>query len=130
MKRVEQPEGFGDRLARLRRSRGWKQKELAARMREKSNQISKWERGTYEPRFSVVVNLAAVLGTSTDYLLAGKEEHVEPDRLADLWPALELLPLGLRNEIADLLKTVVRAGCLVGLAGLDWQRKRQSKERQ
>jgi transcriptional regulator with XRE-family HTH domain len=122
MKRVEQPESFGDRLARLRRSLGWSQKELAARVGQKSNQISKWERGTYEPRFSVVVGLAAVLGTSTDYLLTGKEELVEPDRLADLWPALERLPLRLRNEIADFLKTVLRAGCLFGFGAGESER--------
>lgn len=76
----------------------------------------------------MLVNLAAALGTSTDYLLAGKEVLVEPDRLADLWPALELLPLGLRNEIADFLKTLVRAGCLVGFGGLARRRTRQSNE--
>lgn len=122
MNRGEQPEGFGDRLARLRRSMGWNQKELAARVGQKPNQISKWERGTYEPRFSVVVSLAAVLDTSTDYLLTGKEELVEPDRLADLWPALKQLPLRLRNEIADFLKTMLRAGCLLGFGAGESER--------
>lgn len=127
MQRVEQPEGFGDRLARLRRAMGWNQKELAARIGEKPNQISKWERGTYEPRFAVVVKVAAALRISTDYLLTGKEEPVEPDQLADLWPALEGLPLRLRNEIADFLKTVLRAGCLFGFGAQRTSRSEESR---
>lgn len=111
-------ERFGDRLARLRRSRGWNQKELAERSGGKPAQISKYERGAYQPTPGMVVNLAAVLGTSTDYLLTGKEVFVEPDRLAVLWPALEQLPLDLRNGIADFLRTVLRAHSLLGKPGM------------
>lgn len=128
MKKAELEERLGDRIARLRRSMGLNQQELARRVGAKPTQISKYERGTYDPRPSMVVNLAAVLGTSTDYLLTGKEELVEPDRLADLWPALERLPWGLRNEIAGFLETVLRAECLLGLGGWVRRRKRQSRE--
>lgn len=119
---MKREEGFGDRLARLRRSMGWNQKELAARLGEKPNQISKWERGAYEPRFSVIVKAAVALDVSTDYLLTGKEELGEPDLLADLWPVLARLPLRLRNEIADFLKTVLRAGCLFGFGAGESER--------
>ena len=121
----ELPEALGDRIARLRRSRGWNQKVLAARIGGKPTQISKYERGTYEPRLPVVCRLAEVLGTSTDYLLTGKEPApVEPDRLSTLLPVLERLPLGLRNEIANFLVTVLHAQHLVGLDKLDRGRRR------
>lgn len=50
MSRAERIERLGDRIARLRRSLGWNQAELAARIGGKTTQISKYERGTYEPK--------------------------------------------------------------------------------
>jgi transcriptional regulator with XRE-family HTH domain len=50
---AELPETLGDRIARLRRSLGWNQSELADRVSCRPNQISKFERGTYEPKLAV-----------------------------------------------------------------------------
>lgn len=110
----------------------WNQNELAARAGVKPNQISKYERGTSEPRLAVLCGIAAALGTSTDHLLTGKEgAPAQPDRLAGLWPVLERLPLPLRNEIADFLETVLEAHSLLGLGGWVWRRrKRHSQEGQ
>ena len=106
----EPPEKLGNRIARLRRALGWNQSDLAARVGCKPAQISKYERNAYEPGLSTLSRLAAAFGTSTDYLLTGKEApHPEPDRLIAIWPALERLPRDLRNEIADFLNTVLRA---------------------
>ena len=93
----------------------------------KPHQISKYERNTYEPRLSILSRLAAVLGTSTDYLLTGKEASpAGPDQLIALWPYLERLPLGLRNELAEFLRTVLYAQSLLGLSELDWQQRPSS----
>lgn len=120
----ELPETLGDRIARLRRALGWNQSELADRVGCKPAQISKYERNAYEPRLSTLTRFAAVFGTSTDYLITGKEAApVEPDQLIPLWPVLERLPLGLRNEIARFLNTVLRAQSLLRLSELAWQRR-------
>ena len=100
-------ERFSDRIARLRRRKGWTQAHLAERVGAKPSQISKYERGDLEPKLSILISLASVLETSTDYLLTGREKR--PDRLLVLWPLLERLPLGLRNEIAEFLKTILEA---------------------
>ena len=123
----EPPEKLGDRIARLRRSLGWNQAELADRAGCKPHQISKYERNAYEPRLSILSRLAAILGTSTDYLITGKEAApAGPDQLIALWPFLERLPLGLRNELAEFLRTVLYAQSLLGLSELDWQRRPSS----
>jgi transcriptional regulator with XRE-family HTH domain len=114
----ERPERFGERLSRLRRAKGWNQKELAMRVGIKASQVSKYERGTYEPRLSVLSRFAEVLATSADFLLTGREPSpAGPDRLSALWPVLSMLPLALRSELADFLETVVRAQYLLGVGG-------------
>ncbi len=123
----ELPETLGDRISRLRRSLGWDQADLAERVGVKPAQISKYERGVYEPKLSTLSRIAAVLGTSTDYLIAGKEPAVlEPDHLIALWPVLQQLPLTLRNEIAGFLRTILHAQSLLGLSEVAWQRPRRS----
>src|SRR5215203_1623186 len=119
MTTLKQEESLGGRIARLRSSKGWNQKELAAKVDVKPAQISKYERGVYDPSLSILIRLASALGTSTDHLLTGKEApRVEPDRLTVLWPALKRLPLDLRNEIAGALENVIKSQFLLGLGGL------------
>ena len=109
-------ETVGDRIARLRRKLGMNQAELAARAGCRPNQVSKYERGTYDPKLPVLSGLATALGISIDYLVTGKETSPEPDRLLALWPVLGRLPLGLRNEIAGFLTSVIYAQSLFGLS--------------
>lgn len=110
-------EELGDRIAKLRRTLGWSQSDLASRVGCKPAQISKYERNAYEPGLSALTRLAALLGTSTDYLLTGREAPpAGPDRLTTLWPLLERLPRELRNEIADFLHSALRAASYLGLS--------------
>ena len=102
-----QPDSFGQRLAHLRRNRGWKQAALASRIGITVQQLSKYERGAHEPKLSVLLRMAEVLGRSLDYLVTGRE--AEPDPLSALWPALVELPSGLRGVIAEFLKSVLKA---------------------
>ena len=107
---------LGDRITRLRRTLGWSQSDLAARVGCKPAQISKYERNAYEPGLAALTRLAVALGSSTDYLLTGREApHAAPDRLTTLWPLLERLPPGFRDEIADFLNTLLRAASDLGL---------------
>ena len=62
----------GERIARLRRTKGWKQKELAARIGCTVQQISKLVRGHWMPRVSVLVRVGQTFNVTADYLLTGR----------------------------------------------------------
>lgn len=62
-------ESFGQRLARLRRERGFTQVELAERVGTIQAIVSDYERDKLRPYADVVVRFASVLGVSTDVVL-------------------------------------------------------------
>lgn len=72
---------LGERIALLRRGRGWNQAELARRLHISTSAVGMYEQGRREPSLEGLVNLAAVLEVSADYLLTGKP-LVEADRKA------------------------------------------------
>jgi len=101
-------EPLGDRLARLRRAKGWSQSELAAQAGTKGSQISKFERGRYQPRLETLSKLAEALGTTTDFLLTGREpKEVHDARLRARLPLLENLPRELRDVVVEFLDTLL-----------------------
>lgn len=98
-------ETVGERIARLRRARGWKQKELATRIGSSLQQISKYERGRYTPRSEVVARLAEAFGVTADFLLTGRSPH-QPQgdyRLRERLEMLERLPAPLRDALVLFL---------------------------
>ena len=60
---------FGQRLRALRKQKNLTQKQLAELIGVKNSIISFYEIGDRFPSPEVIIKLAAVLGTSTDYLL-------------------------------------------------------------
>jgi transcriptional regulator with XRE-family HTH domain len=107
-------EGIGDRIARLRRANGWNQKELAERIGARSSQVSKYERGTYQPKPGILGPLAEALGTTVDFLLTGREPRGQRDqRFRNLLPLLESLPEDLRDALVSTLEAVVRTHNLI-----------------
>ena len=61
-------EGMGSVIRRLRMEREWTQEELAARIRVSSQAVSKWETGQSLPDISQVPTLARTFGVTTDEL--------------------------------------------------------------
>ena len=113
---TEDPEGFGERLARLRSARGWSQRQLGERTGLGGTQISKYERQEYQPRPEALGRLAAALGTSIDYLLTGRERKpVRDSRLRNLLPILEDLPEVQRDNLVYFLEALVKAQALLAL---------------
>lgn len=111
----ELPSGrLGDRIASLRKRKGWNQAELAERIGVRANQISKYEQGAYQPKPAVLGPLAEALGTTVDFLLTGRETKVQRDqRLRNLLPLLESLPEELRDALVSTLEAVVRTSHLI-----------------
>ena len=104
-------EGLGDRLSRLRRAKGWNQRELGRRMGLRGSQISKLERGSITPRVDILPRLSEVLGVSADYLLTGRSfgEMQRDYRIRDRVEALETLPEPQRNHLVEFLDALVSA---------------------
>ena len=60
---------FGERLKQLRLEKGYYQAELAEILKTKQTNISRWEKGEFEPSFDQLVEIAECFGVSADYLL-------------------------------------------------------------
>lgn len=79
---------LGERIALLRRSRGWSQTELARQLHISASAVGMYEQGRREPSLEGLVELAAVFGVSADYLLTGRpltkaDEAVLEDMVSD-----------------------------------------------
>jgi transcriptional regulator with XRE-family HTH domain len=106
---------IAERISRLRRARGWKQKELAAKIGSSLYQISKMEHGPYVPRALTLLRLAEALGVSVDFLLTGRTPRRPPEgdpRLRERLPALERLPAAQRDSLILFLDALLTAHCL------------------
>ncbi|MFZ1984384.1 MAG: helix-turn-helix transcriptional regulator [Desulfatitalea sp.] len=78
-------ETFGQRLARIRKAKGYTQVELAKRMEMIQVLVSDYECDKLRPHHEVIVRLAKALEISTDALLG-----VKPFKSADVKVSLKL----------------------------------------
>ena len=69
-------ESIGNRISRLRRQANMTQEALAEKLGVSSQAVSKWENDLSCPDISLLPELAKILGTTTDALLAGKNGSV------------------------------------------------------
>lgn len=105
---------LADRISRLRRARGWKQKELAAKIGSSLHQVSKMEHGPYVPRAFTLLRLAEALGVTVDFLLTGRmtrSPQGDP-RLRERLPALDRLPPTQRDSLILFLDALLAAHCV------------------
>lgn len=63
---------IGERIASLRKKRGFTQKDLGDFLGVTDKAISRWESGYGNPDITILPKLAKLLGTATDYLLSGQ----------------------------------------------------------
>jgi transcriptional regulator with XRE-family HTH domain len=66
---------IGERIAQARARHGWNQSELARRVGKPRQHLSQIEQGKQQPRVELLIELATVLGVSTDYLLGRTHEE-------------------------------------------------------
>jgi transcriptional regulator with XRE-family HTH domain len=98
----------GQRLARLRKERGWTQVELAERVGITQTLLSDYERGKLRLNADMIVQLATALETTTDELLKPSASRAplrrKPSlRLQRRMEKIEKLPAHQQNY---LLKTI------------------------
>lgn len=72
---------FPQRLARLRKEKGFSQAALAELIKVSATQIKRYEAGRAQPPLDVIRNLARVLQVSSDELLFGEDERASSDDL-------------------------------------------------
>jgi len=71
-------EELGDRVMILRQQKGLSQREFAKLVGTSPGLISFIERNRNKPNYQIVGRMAKVLGTSTDYLILGEDNYLEP----------------------------------------------------
>ncbi|NLJ41339.1 MAG: helix-turn-helix transcriptional regulator [Clostridiales bacterium] len=80
-------EHMGDRIKRLREEKGLTQQELANLVGlDNRNSLSRYENGTRVPNPDIIIKLARVLDTTSDYLISA----YIPDKLSNGDPVTEL----------------------------------------
>lgn len=60
---------LGDKIAELRRQKGWSQEKLAEKLGVTRQSVSKWESGASVPDLDKIVGLSELFGVTTDYLI-------------------------------------------------------------
>lgn len=61
---------FGNRISELRISHNWTQVQLAQKLNISKQTVSNWENNNILPSVEMLVKLAKIFSTSTDYLLS------------------------------------------------------------
>lgn len=69
---------FGTRLKELRKQKRWSQKEMAAKVEIRFQQLNKYESGLNLPPAEMLIKLADALTTTIDYLLTGSPAEDSP----------------------------------------------------
>ena len=73
--------GFPERLAALRKKKGFTQKALAERIGLSEIQTHRYETGASQPTLEVIKRLAVALGVSSDHLIFDEDERGPDDDL-------------------------------------------------
>ncbi len=96
---------LGDRIAELRKTKGWSQGELAKKVGVSYTQMSRYEIRGVQPPANTLKKLADVFDTTVDYLVSGdKDEKIK----ASLKDAELLQQFKAVEQFADDDKTVVK----------------------
>jgi len=105
---AHQKETFGQRLARLRKTRGLSQEDLAARLKVSQSNVSDYERDNLRLHADIIVELTKILDVSADEFLGIDEADRKPSsirdhRLAQRLGQIEQLP---KRDRDALMRTV------------------------
>lgn len=60
---------LAEKIAQLRKQKGWSQEELTNRLQVSRQAVSKWEGGASIPDLDKILKLSALFEVTTDYLL-------------------------------------------------------------
>ena len=101
---------FGLRLRKLRKSKHWAQKELAAQVGVQTSQLNKYECGVNMPPAENLLLFAEIFDVSLDFLLTGKnpaEIPLNSSRLMERMKDLEDLEAEDQEAILRLVDAMI-----------------------
>ena len=89
-------ESFGQRFARLRKSKGYTQEQIAEKVNISYQAVSKWENDISSPDISILGELANILDVTIDELLGRVDSH-----------KVELVEEAKRKELKNMLLKII-----------------------
>lgn len=99
---------LAEKVALLRKKKGWSQEELAERLGISRQSVSKWESGASIPDIDKIIMLSKLFQVSTDYLLKDEMEEignvVQEDESAEELPKKRSVSLEEANSYMALTK--------------------------
>ncbi len=101
---------FGPRLKDLRKQKRWAQKEMAAKVGIRFQQLNKYESGLNIPPAVMLLKLADVLGMTVDYLLTGNPVEETPlgqARLFQRFQAVERFEVDDQEAVIKLIDGMI-----------------------
>jgi transcriptional regulator with XRE-family HTH domain len=114
--------GFGEKLRRLRKARGWSQDELGAKVAIHGRHVGKYEAGRVLPNAETLLRIARLLQVSIDYLLrdevsdAGDPQAALHDpMLLKQFSALENMDDRDRDVIRSLIDAYIKKSQIEGV---------------
>ena len=66
---------LAEKIVQLRKKNGWSQEELAAQLNVSRQAVSKWEGAQSVPDLDRILQMSALFGVTTDYLLKDELEE-------------------------------------------------------
>jgi transcriptional regulator with XRE-family HTH domain len=106
-------ESLGERLARLRKERGYTQVELAEKIGIVQTIISDYEKDRFRPTAEMIIRLAQALEVSTDELLGLKQTKKQENRaslqILRRLNKIQSLPAAQRKVLLKTIDTFIKA---------------------
>lgn len=97
---------FGARLKELRKQKHWAQKELAALVDIRFQQLNKYESGLNIPPADMLIKLADALGVTLDYLLTGNPVEDTPLANSRLFRRFQVLEALAPDDQETVIKVI------------------------
>ncbi len=97
---------LGDRLAELRKDKGWKQEQLAKELSISVHTVMSYEQNKSNPDDDMKVKIARLFNISTDYLLGLTDLEISLNR-KDVIELPKNFPLEAISEVQEYMKLMI-----------------------
>ena len=98
---------FPNRLAQLRKQRGYTQETLAEAIGITKSQVYRYETGASQPTLEVIRKLALTLGVSSDQLIFDEDERRPEERFARLLESLSRLDPDEKHVVEEMIDGIL-----------------------
>ena len=109
---------LAEKIVQLRKKNGWSQEELAAQLNVSRQAVSKWEGAQSLPDLDRILQMSALFGVTTDYLLgvSASRNGLDPSVYASLGAEDDDMPLSTLSQATRILLDTAAAASRGGAA--------------